>query len=238
MKLIISISLILFSVFVSAQSQVKLIVIDGYTNEPMSNCEVQLTKKNNKLLTEFTSSEGIIEIELSELKNSKLEIIDGQNHFLRYYFEKYKTNPDTILVHMIPTVAYEEKMFELENKKFGKPVSRSSNSDLDSALIVLDSLDVDAFFGSGPAELREYLSKHVNYPLISRQFGDQGIVYVHFIVEKNGTLTHVGILRSVSDELDNEAKRVVRSMRYWNPGESDGKKVRTYCTLPIRFVLD
>ena len=106
MKLIISISLILFSVFVSAQSQVKLIVIDGYTNEPMSNCEVQLTKKNNKLLTEFTSSEGIIEIELSELKNSKLEIIDGQNHFLRYYFEKYKTNPDTILVHMIPTVAW------------------------------------------------------------------------------------------------------------------------------------
>ena len=67
---------------------------------------------------------------------------------------------------------------------------------------------------------------------------EQGRVYLSFIIESDGTVTGLTVERGVSDELDREAKRVVRKMPKWNAGEVAGKKVRTRCRLPIIFTLE
>ena len=67
---------------------------------------------------------------------------------------------------------------------------------------------------------------------------DQGRVYISFVVEKDGTITDVKVDRSISKELDREAKRIVRLMPKWVAGETKGEKVRTRCSLPISFAIN
>lgn len=84
----------------------------------------------------------------------------------------------------------------------------------------------------------KFISENVKYPEVDKEMGNQGRVYVEFIVEKDGSLTNVKVLRGVSKTIDEEAKRVIRAMPNWIPGESGGKIVRTKTRLPISFVMD
>ena len=67
---------------------------------------------------------------------------------------------------------------------------------------------------------------------------EQGRVFLSFVVEKDGSITNVSIERGVSPEIDKEAKRVIRKMPKWIPGEASGKKCRARCRLPINFQLN
>lgn len=102
---------------------------------------------------------------------------------------------------------------------------------------VVEYPDVDAEFPGGGAELKRFIASNIQYPEISIQMEDQGRVALKFVVEADGSITNIEVERSVSKELDREAKRVVRSMPKWTPGEVGGKKVRTRCRLPIVFTL-
>lgn len=103
---------------------------------------------------------------------------------------------------------------------------------------IYDYPDVEAEFPGGAAELKRFIATNVSYPEIAIQMEDQGRVGVSFIVEADGRITGVEVEKGVSKELDREAKRVVRSMPNWTPGEVKGKKVRTKCKLPIVFTLE
>ena len=70
------------------------------------------------------------------------------------------------------------------------------------------------------------------------ELNEKGKVYLKFIVEKDGSITNVEIVRGISKELDNEAKRLVRNMPNWTPGEVKGLKVRSIFTMPINFELN
>lgn len=83
-----------------------------------------------------------------------------------------------------------------------------------------------------------WLSKHIQYPTLAQENGIQGKVYVHFVVEKDGSITDVKIQRGVDPSLDKEAVRAVKSMPKWNPGKQRGKPVRVYFTLPVNFLLN
>ena len=76
------------------------------------------------------------------------------------------------------------------------------------------------------------------YPRISAEMGDQGTVYVQFVVEKDGSKSNVVVLRGVAEELDAEAMRVVKIMPKWEAGIQRGKKVRARFTLPIKCKLN
>ncbi len=69
------------------------------------------------------------------------------------------------------------------------------------------------------------------------EMGEQGIVYVKFVIDKDGSVVNEEVRKGVSESLDNEALRVVKMMPKWIPGEQDGKKVRVSFTLPISFKL-
>lgn len=102
---------------------------------------------------------------------------------------------------------------------------------------ILDFAAVEPEFPGGQAEMAKWIQKEVKYPELSKEMGEQGVVYVKFVVNSNGTIEQVQIARGVSDALDAEAKRVVKNMPKWKPGEQAGKKVRVRYTLPIQFRL-
>ena len=85
--------------------------------------------------------------------------------------------------------------------------------------------------------MQQWISNNVVYPKSALKRGEQGKVYVSFVVETDGTISNVDVVRGVSDDLDREAKRVVQSMPRWKPGKTNGKAVRAICRLPILFYL-
>ena len=102
---------------------------------------------------------------------------------------------------------------------------------------IVDFPDVDAEFLGGPEAMKQYIQENVVYPEISRKVGDQGRVYISFIVEIDGSISDVKVMRGVTVELNEEAMRVVRNMPRWKPAEVQDKKVRARCRLPITFIL-
>ncbi|MDG1331825.1 MAG: energy transducer TonB [Crocinitomicaceae bacterium] len=103
---------------------------------------------------------------------------------------------------------------------------------------IIDFPDVEPRYPGGEGELMEFISKNIKYPQIDLENGDQGRVILEFIVEKDGEVNEVKILRGVSATMDKEAKRVIELMPNWKPGEAGGKIVRTKMRLPVTFRLD
>jgi len=102
---------------------------------------------------------------------------------------------------------------------------------------IADFAEVEPAFPGGEGAMMEWIQKNIEYPQLAVEMGEQGIVYVQFVVNRDGSIEQVKIVRGVSDALDDEAKKVVKRMPKWTPGEQAGKKVRCRFTLPIHFRL-
>lgn len=94
-------------------------------------------------------------------------------------------------------------------------------------------------FPGGTAKLMEFLKRNIRYPQDAVEAGIEGKVFVRFVVDKQGGIRDVTVLRGVpgGPMLDKEALRVVKSMPLWSPGMQNGRKVSTYFNLPIVFKL-
>ena len=88
-----------------------------------------------------------------------------------------------------------------------------------------------------PGDINKWLGKNVKYPVIAQENNIQGRVTVQFVIERDGSITDVKVLRGVDPSLDKEAVRVVKSMPKWKPGKQRGKPVRVSYTVPINFRL-
>lgn len=94
-----------------------------------------------------------------------------------------------------------------------------------------------ATFPEGEDALYEYLAKEIQYPVQARDGGIEGKVYVRFVVEKDGSITNIRIMRDIGGGCGEEAKRVVKGMPKWKPGKQRGRAVRSEFTLPVNFTL-
>lgn len=83
----------------------------------------------------------------------------------------------------------------------------------------------------------KYLSNNLKYPTQARRMGIEGTVYVVFVVNTDGSIQDVDILRGIGGGCDEEAMRVVRNAPAWEPGRQRGRPVRVKMRLPIRFKL-
>ncbi len=82
-----------------------------------------------------------------------------------------------------------------------------------------------------------WLSEHIKYPVVAAENGIQGRVVVQFVVEKDGSVSQVKVVRGVDPSLDKEAVRVISSMPKWIPGKQNGVSVRSRFTVPVTFRL-
>ncbi|MDX2362421.1 MAG: energy transducer TonB [Crocinitomicaceae bacterium] len=114
---------------------------------------------------------------------------------------------------------------------------------VDTAIIIVDGGDIEPFplkeaaYVGGIAAMQKFIYDNVEYPEIDRMGNEQGRVYLSFIIEKDGSVSNVGIERGVTTTIDREASRVVRLFPKWEPGENAYGVVRTRVRLPINFTL-
>jgi TonB family protein len=93
-------------------------------------------------------------------------------------------------------------------------------------------------FPGGQAKLSEFLGATVKYPKLALEKGITGKVYVSFVVQKNGKIADVKVIRGADPLLDAEAVRAVSAMPDWTPGKEKGVAVDVIFNLPINFKLD
>jgi protein TonB len=98
-------------------------------------------------------------------------------------------------------------------------------------------VEVQPEFPGGMNALMTWLGNNMRYPVIAQENGIQGRVTTNFVVERDGSITDVQIVRGVDPSLDREAIRVVSSMPRWTPGKQRGQAVRVRFTLPVVFRL-
>lgn len=92
-------------------------------------------------------------------------------------------------------------------------------------------------FPGGETKKNKFLRENINYPMEAREAGLQGTVYITFVVERDGKISDIRLLRGIGAGCDEEALRVIRLMPKWNPGTQKGKPVRVQMNLPIVFSL-
>lgn len=92
-------------------------------------------------------------------------------------------------------------------------------------------------FPGGESAMYKWLQDNIIYPAAASEEGVQGKVTVQFIVEKDGSITHVQVVRGKHPALDAEAARVIRKMPRWTPGRNNGQPVRVTYHLPVQFKL-
>lgn len=93
-------------------------------------------------------------------------------------------------------------------------------------------------FPGGDAARVKYLNENISYPQMARESNIQGRVFITFVVETDGSITDVRILRGIGGGCDQEAIRVIENMPNWIPGRQRGKAVRVQFNMPILFKLN
>lgn len=102
---------------------------------------------------------------------------------------------------------------------------------------VFTKVQHQAKFPGGLTGFVEYLSRNLHYPARAVAAHTHGNVFVRFVVEKDGSLSDIKILRGIGHGCDEEAVRVLKASPKWQPGKQNKKSVRTQFTLPINFTL-
>ena len=102
---------------------------------------------------------------------------------------------------------------------------------------VYESVEVMPEFPGGQAELLKFVAKSIKYPTEAQRRGAQGRVIVKFVVETNGSISNIHVVKSIDPLLDAEAIRVCTTMPTWAPARQEGKAVRCYYTIPVTFGL-
>lgn len=92
-------------------------------------------------------------------------------------------------------------------------------------------------FPGGTTALMKFLGDNIKYPVIAQENGIQGRVITNFVVERDGSISDVQVVRGQDPSLDREAVRVIKTMPKWAPGQQRGKPVRVRFTLPVVFRL-
>lgn len=113
-------------------------------------------------------------------------------------------------------------------------VSEKSKSDNEVFTIVENGPE----YPGGLQEFYKYIGENVTYPLEARQKNIEGRVYVQFVVDTDGTMTDLAVLKGIGSGCDEEAIRVISSAGKWIPGEQRGKKVKVRMVLPVQFLLN
>ncbi len=111
--------------------------------------------------------------------------------------------------------------------------SQSNNADS-----IYNTVEIRASYPGGLQQLYQYLGHNIKYPAAAREANKQGVVFFTFVVEKDGSISGLKLVRGVSADIDAEAMRVLATMANWLPAEQHGEAVRSRYTLPITFSLN
>lgn len=122
--------------------------------------------------------------------------------------------------------------------------SKGDNKDTDAPVLpnpeveIFDRAEIQPSFAGGLGEMYKWLGKNLRYPRAAQSNGTEGKVFVAFVVEKNGSISDVKVVKGIGFGCDEEAIENIKKMPKWNPGMQNGKPVRVRFTIPITFKLN
>ena len=188
--------------------------------------------------------------DVKKIETSDAQAIFEEEEMMEVTVQKDVPPPPPAAVAPPPVVAPEIKVVEntVETKDIEIKSSEETGEAVEAAPIdngpeeveeeeIFMRVEKAPAFPGGQKAMMEYLMKNIKYPAACQEAGIQGRVIVSFVVNKDGTIQNVEVIRGVHQKLDAEAVRVVKSMPAWSPGEQQGRKVRSKFQLPVFFRL-
>ena len=164
---------------------------------------------------------------------------------LLIFFSNCTNKPKADEAQQAPSAELAEKSPDAKTSETTE--NANATADANKALTPLEAQDADSKifdmveempnFPGGSKELMSYLVKNIEYPASAKKDGKQGRVIIQFVVEKDGSISDVKVVRGVDPSLDQEAVRVVKAMPNWIPGKMKGNAVRVKYTVPVMFRL-
>jgi protein TonB len=131
-----------------------------------------------------------------------------------------EADASTVIPEYVPEVSYQmEEEEELVSEEI---------------FVIVESMPE---YPGGINALYQYISDEIRYPTIAKEIGIQGKVFVTFVIETDGSVSSVEVLRGIGGGCDEEAIRVVKSLPKWKPGKQRGVPVRVRYNLPVKFTL-
>lgn len=259
MKLLTLFILLQLSVF--SFSQLTVMCIDGYKSTLFSECTVTLKDKRGKRIeTVKPNKDGFATFNSNIKKGYLLDGTTNEKHLIKWASASASKTEDTTALIFYITDEFEKDIKRHEDEKYGavkfgktyfesdgyvmpkslmEQLEKEKKLAKDSLTIVKEEKFSESTYVGGTKGMQTFLANNVVYPRLSIELGEQGKVFVEFIVQTDGTLTHITILRGVSKEIDREAIRVVRAMPKWVPAKNlnTNKNVKARCRIPLNFVI-
>lgn len=180
-----------------------------------NNFSLILTKKRIKMITKHEKAKGFWWKLLAALPVLAILLIANAR------VSAQQTSNSDVTVHEIKTT----EITDIKMKK----------ADTDS---IYQMVEVMPEFPGGMDQMAKYLSENINYPEEAKDKNISGRLFIEFVIEKDGSVSNVKVMRSVGGGCDEEGVRVVKAMPKWKPGLMKGKPVRVHYVLPINFKLD
>ncbi|MCF7741411.1 MAG: energy transducer TonB [Candidatus Marinimicrobia bacterium] len=186
-------------------------------------------------------------------KVQNARIIDGiEEAFDKEVLEAVKNMPDwepayfmgdPLVMQLVVPVSFAQISNESDAKKFTQRVGiptdldndKAPNSDEKQKVFVV--VEQQPRYPGGEKARKQYLAENIKYPEKAQEKGIEGTVYVSFIVEKDGSITNVRVLKGIGGGCNKEAISVVKDMPKWEPGKQRGEPVRVKFQMPLRFSL-
>jgi TonB family protein len=230
-KAILSLLLLLLhlSCFSQKESALEIHVISLYSKEKLPEMQVKLFEDSTLLFTTFTDSLGKVTFTSLTNKSYKVCINDTAEKGFKescknVYFEKReKINLEVFLAF---TAEKEKAFFKEIDEKYSHKIE--THIKYDSTY----NSQVDGF-----EAFKRELATMINYPQESLENGSQGKVYLSFVVNEDGCVSHVRVERGVDSEIDREAIRILRYSTVWKPAIQNGIPIKTKLRIPIYFTL-
>lgn len=205
------------------------------------------------MVIELTDGERVLEVQVTDIDgkvvfrglNSKSISIHGKDNLADYCgFNSYINNKEKVNTTKYHYIRYKKDkeiaLFDQQEKRYqneeGGFLDFLSN---DPDKKNCDSKNVsEASYTGGAAAMQKFIAMNVHYPQESIERNEQGRIYLKFIIERNGEISHVVVEKGISPALDLEAKMLVYNMTKWEPSKCGDVPMRTMIRLPITFALN
>lgn len=201
---------------------------DGWTNALTKNNRIQIKLIDNQILIDTLCQNSFT----YPFKNKKYRILVSNEAF--FYNDSIEIEPHTLKsskidISLVPNEYYFAELMKKDDEKYGKVtdiIDYSQNLTYKKPKFPGD--DTDLFL---------FVANNMNYPQKSVEKKEEGLIYVFFVVETTGEVSHIFVEKGFSIYLDLEARRIVSIMPKFNPSTVNGEAVRAIVRLPINFSL-